>query len=370
MNAQRTILQLLGASANDEAVEFIDSLPQEEKTPEVLMLSVVALCRRADKESCAKAVELLEEIKPFFPRDFSWNLRMGFARFFKEEPWRAIGFLMDAMRFFDGKDAAGLAFAKDLFEKSARLCAMPGLVEPFPQRARLAWGRFVEDERSFFDLEPERFKALFSSVVPGIEASVEFADGRRRVLFSTPASPAASFAARRLAAVAPAELKDRWRFACSDKEPPYPVEYAEFSSSCDPDPVYRADVFRGESLCMDLVEEWKHRISDSACALLDAGALPGFFTYSVDEVEDQKLFSRKFAEYMKRTAGDDAVKVLGWAEGGVYGYLDAVVWEPMPTFSAARGFLLSSGISSSSFNLFVWGASGMLLHDEKPKGFS
>ncbi len=211
-------------------IEAIESLPESEKTPELVCILARAynnLGGPDDHAPCLKAVELLESVRDSLGEDALWNYRLGYSYWMMDREPEALPYLRKAA-LLDPDDGD----YRELLESCERMLALPMFRHCFRERAGLAWERFAEampeierllehpDRGSVSEEIVDTVSGILSEAIDGIAFEIG-TNGERYELFLSPeADRVRLFEICELLRRAPADIRERWDLRAGNRRNP------------------------------------------------------------------------------------------------------------------------------------------------------
>lgn len=150
-------------------------------------------------------------------------------------------------------------------------------------------------------------------------------------------------------------------------------EYMEYQASyqdmqefdCDKDYTIHNDVFYGKTKIPMVVQLYREGYSPNLPKIFEyfysCGAVIGFFSCSLNsfridheaKVEEYHMenLAKEWVSYVKETAGEDSVTLLG-AATGILGYIDFIAWDFDAVVEATRRFFDKMPMNWVNFNSF------------------
>lgn len=128
--------------------------------------------------------------------------------------------------------------------------------------------------------------------------------------------------------------------------------------SDDPDADWRLDVMAGSTTCPALINDYLGGETDFTDALLDDGAVAGFFIYPLDgffgEDQSERIFNfrDRLEEALSKGDGPELATLTGGATGTACGYVDFIAWDMRAFIEKAKAFFDSSPVEWANFHVF------------------
>lgn len=128
--------------------------------------------------------------------------------------------------------------------------------------------------------------------------------------------------------------------------------------SDDPDADWRLDVMAGSTTCPALINDYLGGETDFTDALLDDGAVAGFFIYPLDgffgEDQSERIFDfrDRLEEALSKGDGPELATLTGGATGTACGYVDFIAWDMRAFIEKAKAFFDVSPVEWANFHVF------------------
>lgn len=126
----------------------------------------------------------------------------------------------------------------------------------------------------------------------------------------------------------------------------------------DPDADWRLDVMAGSTTCPALINDYLGGETDFTDALLDDGAVAGFFIYPLDgffgEDQSERIFDfrDRLEEALSEGDGPELATLTGGATGTACGYVDFIAWDMRAFIEKAKAFFDASPVEWANFHVF------------------
>lgn len=126
----------------------------------------------------------------------------------------------------------------------------------------------------------------------------------------------------------------------------------------DPDADWRLDVMAGSTTCPALINDYLGGETDFTDALLDDGAVAGFFIYPLDgffgEDQSERIFNfrDRLEEALSKGDGPELATLTGGATGTACGYVDFIAWDMRAFIEKAKAFFDASPVEWANFHVF------------------
>lgn len=211
-------------------VEAIESLPESERTPELVSILARAynnLGGPDDHAPLLKAVELLESVRGSLGDDALWNYRLGYSYWMMDREPEALPHLRKAV-LLDPDDGD----YRELLERCERMVALPMFRHCFRERAEIAWTRFADampeierllehpDRDSVSDEIVGTVSGILSEAIDGIAFEIGSNGERFELVLSPEADRVRLFEICELLRRAPAEVLERWDLRAGNRRNP------------------------------------------------------------------------------------------------------------------------------------------------------
>lgn len=211
-------------------VEAIESLPESERTPELVSILARAynnLGGPDDHAPLLKAVELLESVRGSLGDDALWNYRLGYSYWMMDREPEALPHLRKAV-LLDPDDGD----YRELLERCERMVALPMFRHCFRERAEIAWTRFADampeierllehpDRDSVSDEIVGTVSGILSEAIDGIAFEIGSNGERFELVLSPEADRVRLFEICELLRRAPAEVLEGWDLRTGNRRNP------------------------------------------------------------------------------------------------------------------------------------------------------